>query len=125
MAREARSALPSSLTSSDSFRWASARSSVSSTGSSLSTRSAGGAGRLLLLQAGDPLAVVLEVGLGALEREQVLVPLARQQLPRVGLLGQRASRAPARPPFPFDPDCAGAAAGRGASAASSAASASE
>src|SRR5208283_2629725 len=40
MAREARSALPSSLTSSDSFRWASARSSVSSTGRSLLIRSA-------------------------------------------------------------------------------------
>ena len=38
MAREARSALPSSLTSSDSFRWASAKSSVSSTGNTFSTR---------------------------------------------------------------------------------------
>ena len=53
IAREARRALPSSLTSSDSFRWASARSSVSSTGSSLATRSLAARGRLLLLQARD------------------------------------------------------------------------
>ena len=57
-----------------------------------------GAGRLLLLLAGDPLAVVLEVGLGALEREQVLVPLARQHFPRVGLLGQARVRWRCGPP---------------------------
>ena len=47
----------------------------------------GGARRLVLLPPRDLLPVILEVGLGALEREQVFVPLPRQHLPRVGLLG--------------------------------------
>ena len=91
MEREARSALPSSLDSSDSLKWASARSSVSSTGRSLSTRPAA-ARPPARPELGHPLAVVLEVGLHALERQQVLVPLARQHLTGAGLLGRQRGR---------------------------------
>jgi hypothetical protein len=48
----------------------------------------GGAGRLLFLAPRDLLAVVLEVGLGALQRAQVLVALACQHVPRAGLVGR-------------------------------------
>ncbi len=56
----------------------------------------GGASRLLLLAPDDLLAVVLEVGLGELERAQVLVPLARQHLQRIGLFSQRSAVLPLR-----------------------------